>query len=127
MLQFATVAMIATVMLTTSEALLCYQCNGVSGTSQISLIGSSTCGLPFLDNSTNPLTTVSCQGVCVTQIRYNGGTAGTDIRRACSDAPVTNICATRIDPSSSLVFWTCINTCNTDKCNSVSCTADKCV
>jgi hypothetical protein len=48
---------------------VCYQCAGVSGLSNLSAVVTN-CGSPFKDNSSLPLPTVLCEGVCVTQVIY---------------------------------------------------------
>lgn len=48
---------------------ICYQCGGLSGLGNLSATF-TYCGLPFKDNSSSPLPTVQCEGVCVTQVVY---------------------------------------------------------
>jgi hypothetical protein len=104
-----------------SEAIVCYSCRGDSGISS-SAVGTTTnyCGLPFRDDGTylGVVQTVSCDGVCITQASYRGGT--TNLIRACSDVPITDGCERTVDSTTSDISWTCIKSCTTDKCNTRS-------
>jgi hypothetical protein len=114
----AVVAMVTMLMPTSQASIQCYSCSGLSGLS--TLVDSATltnCGLPFRDNdAANLLPLVTCDGVCVTETHYNGGTASTSIVRSCSDVPIRDGCERMVQADSS-VDWTCIKTCKTAKCN----------
>ena len=64
---------IATVELDGTYGITCYSCVGDSGIPSNAPSTLSHCGLPFQDNAASPLTTVTCTGVCVTQVGYSAG------------------------------------------------------
>jgi hypothetical protein len=99
----------------------CYSCSGVSGAESNSY---PSCGLPFSDNtdftSSNRLPTVSCEGVCVTNVVFSAAAVpSTRIYRSCSDAPVKSGCEYQVS-TNGLQQWSCIKTCSTDNCNTGS-------
>jgi hypothetical protein len=101
-----------------SQALTCYNCGGSSGYDSTVAAPVSHCGLPFIDDGN--LATVTCSGVCVTLSYYDGSTGSTGIARACSDAPVKDGCERTVSDTDGKIYWSCIKTCKTDKCNNTS-------
>jgi len=106
---------------TVISAITCYHCSGESGRS-IPDTTYNDCGLPFKDNTTNqftPLATVTCEGVCVVNTIFEAGAVpSTKIYRTCTDVPVTDGCEYSV--SNSIQKWSCIKTCDTNKCNTGS-------
>jgi len=109
-------AFVGCVMAVVNADIACYSCSGNSGITSTSV---ADCGLPF---NTSHSPTVTCSGICVTQSIFESGNGGTNsytaIYRSCSNAPVTPGCV--YSEPSGRQQWSCISTCDTDKCNNSS-------
>jgi hypothetical protein len=113
----AVVVAVVAIMAPCSQALTCYDCSGDSGFDTTDTTTKFYCGLPFKYDSaatTKPNWIVNCDGVCVTQSYYSG--SSTTIYRSCSDAPVKDGCERTVGTLGQ-IYWTCIKTCTTDRCN----------